>query len=75
MMVGLSTKAIYRAVERGALEDRPQLPAGDAIREARNRVEAAEDVPVSYLSPATTESVYVAQQLAHTEPPSNEGLR
>jgi hypothetical protein len=27
------------------------LPAEDAIREARDRVDAAEDVPVSYLSP------------------------
>ena len=32
------------------LEDRPQLPAEDAIREAREGLQTAEDVPVSYLS-------------------------
>jgi integrase len=37
------------------LEDRPQLPAEDAIQEARDRLEPAEHVPVSYLSPTSTE--------------------
>jgi len=37
------------------LEDRPQLPAEDAIREAREALVTAEDVPVSYLSLAPAE--------------------
>jgi len=38
------------------LEDRPQLPAEDAIREARETLNQGEDVPVSYLSPSPDEA-------------------
>jgi Phage integrase family len=46
------------------LEDRPQLPAEDAIQEARDRLEAAKDVPVSYLSATSA-------QPASAEVPAN----
>ena len=38
------------------LEDRPQLPAEDAIREAREAISADAGVPVSYLSPAAPQT-------------------
>ena len=38
------------------LEDRPQLPAEDAIREARAALEPAEHVPVSYPSPSRSKA-------------------
>ena len=47
------------------LEDRPQLPAEDAIREARAGLETAPDVPVSYLSPTPVKA-------ASTEAPAND---
>ena len=53
------------------LEDRPQLPAEDAIREARHGVEAAEDVPVSYPSPSHTKSA-PAKGPANVERPDQD---
>jgi hypothetical protein len=55
------------------LEDRPQLPAEDAIREARNALQAAEDVPVSYLSagPLEPASAKTAGNVERPEQDSN----
>ena len=53
------------------LEDRPQLPAEDAISEARETLEAAGDVPVSYLSPLTAD-VPPAKVPANDERPDQD---
>jgi integrase len=53
------------------LEDRPQLPAEDAIREAREALGGDEDVPVSYLSPSGAEGV-AAEIPANPERPEQD---
>jgi integrase len=53
------------------LEDRPQLPAEDAIREAREALDGGEHVPVSYLSPSAAEAAS-AEVAANAERPEQD---
>jgi integrase len=57
------------------LEDRPQLPAEDAIHEARKAPTAAEDVPVSYLSPRAGKAVAARTAGNDERPEQDSNLR
>jgi integrase len=57
------------------LEDRPQLPAEDAIREAREALDAAEDVPVSYLSRRSSEALPAEVPANPERPEQDSNLR
>jgi integrase len=56
------------------LEDRPQLPAEDAIREAREALAAAEDVPVSYLSSRAVEAASMKAPANEERPDQDSNL-
>jgi hypothetical protein len=57
------------------LEDRPQLPAEDAILEAREALQRAKDVPVSYLSAGTAAVVSAKTAGNDGRPEQDSNLR
>jgi hypothetical protein len=70
---GLELTSPPKGAQIEELEDRPQLPAEDAIQEAREPLSAVEDVPVSYLSLGAAEraSAEVPANIERPEQDSN----